>query len=103
MAIEAVAAVATKEAVAAKAVEAAQQQLIQKLTTGTMEQSGVSQSVEQVYTTNNFRVGEISSPEIENKEIFKIALLTCKKSCPVLPHREREKFPVLTRLRAFME
>lgn len=71
MAIEAIAAVAAKEAVAAKAVEAAQQQLIQKLTTGSMEQSGISQSVEQVYATNNFRVGEISSPEIENKEIFK--------------------------------
>ena len=36
-----------------------------------MEQPGISQSVEQAYVTNNFRVGEISSPEIENKEIFK--------------------------------
>lgn len=71
MAIEAVAAVAAKEAVAAKAVEAAQQQLIQKLTTGSIEQSRISQSVEQTYATNNFRVGEISSPEIESREIFK--------------------------------
>ena len=71
MAIEAITAVAAKEVVAAKAVETAQQQLIQKLTTGAMEQPGVSQSVEQAYAPNNFRVGEISSPEIENKEIFK--------------------------------
>lgn len=71
MAIEAVAAVAAKEAVAARAVEAAQQQLIQKLTTDPIEQSRISQSVEQAYLTNNFRVGEISSPEIKNREIFK--------------------------------
>lgn len=71
MAIEAVAAAAAKEAIAAKAVEVAQQQLVQKLTAGSMEHLGLSQSVEQVRVTNNFRIGEISSPEIENKEILK--------------------------------
>ncbi len=79
MSIEAIATVAT-EVLKTKAVEAAQQQLIQKLSAGSMEQSSISpaleqssisQEVEKPCMQDGFRVGEISSPDIENKDILK--------------------------------
>lgn len=69
MSIEAITAVAT-EVLKAKAAEAAQQQLIQKMTTG-VEQTAISASVEKPYTKKSFRIGEISLPEIEEKDILK--------------------------------
>ncbi len=72
MAIEAVAAVAAKEIIAEKAVEIAREQLMQKLAYESVENTRVTQAIEQA-SSKNFRIGEISTPEIEQKDLLKEA------------------------------
>ncbi len=70
MAIESIAAAAiVKEVALTKAVEAAQQ-LAQKIGTESIEQARIAQSMEQMNSTNSFRTGEISSPEIDHRKAF---------------------------------
>ena len=40
------------------------------MTTGTVEQTTIPPAVENPYIHDDFRVGEVSSPEIKNKEVL---------------------------------
>lgn len=72
MAIESIAAAAVaKEAVAAKAAEMAQQQLGQKMAMESVENHQLLQTMEQTNLANKFRIGELSAPEVDKKDVFK--------------------------------
>ncbi len=72
MAIESIAAATiAKEAVAAKAAEIAQQQLGQKMAMESVENQQLLQTMEQSNLANNFRIGELSVPEVDKRDVFK--------------------------------
>lgn len=72
MTIESIAAAAVaKEAVVAKAAEIAQQQLGQKMAMESVEKHQLLQTMEPPNLANNFRIGEISAPEVEKQDVLK--------------------------------
>ena len=73
MAIESIATAAVaKEAIAAKAAEIAQQQLGQKMAMESIENHQLLQTMEQTNLANKFRIGELSAPEVDKKDVLKV-------------------------------
>lgn len=72
MTIESIAAAAiAKDAVIAKAAEIAHQQLEQKMAMKPVENHQLLQTTEQTNLANNFRIGEMSAPEVDKKDVLK--------------------------------
>ena len=70
MAIEAIAASLAVKEVAGQAAVEATKQLAEKMAVETIERTQLTQSVEQVASSNKFRVGEVSSPELTKKNLL---------------------------------